>query len=174
MSNIKKMVITALLIALGIILPPALHAVPNAGIVLLPMHLPILLCGIVCGIPYGLACGIATPILSHLLTGMPPAALLPAMTPELAVYGLAAALILHFVCMKNTYIKVYIALVGAMLAGRIVFGALNALIFSAGEYSLQIWLTAAFVTALPGIAVQLVLIPVIVIALSKAKLITIK
>ena len=173
MSNIKKMVITALLVALGIVLPPMLHAVPNAGNVLLPMHLPILLCGIICGFPYGLACGALTPLLSHVSTGLPPSAILPSMVCELAVYGLVAGLLVQWIRMKNTYAKIYLSLIGAMLTGRIVFGVLNALVFSAGAYTLPVWLTAAFVTALPGIAIQLVLIPVIVIALGKARLISI-
>jgi len=171
MSGTRKMAGTALLVAAGIALPLAFHAVPNAGRVFLPMHIPVLLCGLVFGFPYGLACGIVTPLLSGLLTGMPPAAMLPSMLCELAVYGLAASLLIRFVRAKNPYIKIYIALAGAMLSGRAVLGILNALIFSAGNYSMQAWLATAFVTALPGIAIQVVLIPAIVFGLQKAKLI---
>lgn len=173
-NNIRKMVSTALFIALGIALPLALHAIPNAGRVFLPMHIPILLCGLICGFPYGLACGIVTPLLSSLLTGMPPTAMLPGMLCELAVYGLVASLLMRLIRTENLYVRVYTALIGAMLAGRAVSGILNALIFSAGKYSMEIWLGSAFVTALPGIAIQLVLIPVIVFALQKAKLIDLR
>ena len=171
MSNIKRMVFTALLIALGVVLPMALHGIPNAGMVLLPIHIPVLLCGILCGFPYGLACGILTPLLSHLVTGMPPAAILPAMLCELAVYGAVSGLLMRYVPAKNTYVKITISLIGAMLAGRLVFGLLNALIFRAGNYSMEIWLASAFVTALPGIAIQLVLIPTLYAAFAKARLI---
>ncbi|MCL2810574.1 MAG: ECF transporter S component [Clostridia bacterium] len=171
MSNIKKMVFTALLIALGVVLPMALHGIPNAGMVLLPMHIPVLLCGILCGFPYGLACGILTPLLSSLATGMPPAAILPAMVCELAVYGAVSSLLMRYIRMKNVYAKITISLIGAMLAGRLVFGVLNALIFQAGNYSMHIWVTSAFVTALPGIAIQLVLIPAIYAAFVKARLV---
>jgi len=174
MSNIKKMVGTALFVAIGIALPLAFHSIPNAGRVFLPMHIPILLCGLICGFPYGLACGIVTPLLSSLVTGMPPAAMLPSMICELAVYGLVSSLLMRFVPVKNPYVKLYVALIAAMLSGRVVLGALNALIFSAGEYSMQAWLGAAFVTALPGIAAQAVLIPAIVFGLQKAKLIEMK
>ena len=170
MFTIRKTVYTSLLIAIGVVLPITLHAVPNAGSVLLPMHIPVLLCGIVCGLPYGLICGIATPLLSSWLTGMPPAAYLPAMLCELAAYGLVSSLLMRYVRTKNLYANIYIALIGAMLAGRIVYGVLNALIFRAGSYSAQVWLTSAFVTALPGIIIQLILIPAIVIALQKSKL----
>jgi niacin transporter len=171
MLTTKKTVYTSLMIAVGVLLPVTLHAVPNAGSVLLPMHVPVLICGIVCGLPYGVICGLITPLVSSLLTGMPPAAMLPAMLCELAAYGLISALLARYVRTKSLYINVYAALIGAMLIGRAVYGALNSLVFRAGEYSMQIWLTSAFVTALPGIVIQLILIPGVVIALQKSKLI---
>ncbi|MDR1692789.1 MAG: ECF transporter S component [Oscillospiraceae bacterium] len=170
MSNIRKLVYTAILIAIGVVLPIALHPVPNAGQVLLPMHIPVLLCGFVCGFPYGLACGALLPLTSHLVTGMPPSAMLVPMVCELAVYGLAASALYRLIRTKSRTLNLYASLIGAMLCGRIVYGVLNALIFSAGEYSLPIWLTAMFVTALPGIAVQLILIPAVILLLNRAKL----
>jgi len=170
-NNIRKMAGTALFIAVGIALPLAFHSIPNGGRIFLPMHIPILLCGLVFGFPYGLVCGIAAPLLSSLITGMPPAAMLPSMLCELAVYGLAASLLMRFVRVKHPYAKLYIALAGAMLAGRVVLGLVNALIFSVGSYTMQAWLATSFVTALPGIAIQLALIPAIVFGLQKAKLV---
>ena len=169
-KSTKNMVLTAICIALGVVLPIAFHSVPNAGSIFLPMHIPVLLCGLICGFPYGLCCGILAPLLSSLLTGMPPVAYLPSMLCELAVYGLVSALLMRCVHIKNGYAKIYTALMGAMLAGRLTYGVLNALIFRAGSYSFQLWTAAAFVTALPGVIIQIVLIPVIVIALQKAKL----
>ena len=167
----KQLVLAGLFTALGVVLPMAFHAVPNAGSILLPMHIPVLLCGLVCGWYYGLACGILGPILSHLFTGMPPAAILPSMVCELAIYGLLAGLIFWLVRTGKLVLDLYIGLVGAMIGGRIIYGIVNALIFSAGNYSLSAWATASFVTALPGIIIQLVLLPAIVLALSKARLI---
>ncbi|MEG1275596.1 MAG: ECF transporter S component, partial [Ruthenibacterium sp.] len=91
-NRTKKLVLAALCVALGMILPMAFHAVPNAGGIFLPMHIPVLLCGLVCGWQYGLACGVLAPLLSSLITGMPPAAFLPGMLCELAVYGLVSGL----------------------------------------------------------------------------------
>lgn len=88
--NTKKAAISAMLIAIGVTLPLAFHAIPNAGGVFLPMHIPVLLCGLICGWLYGLVCGILTPLLSSLLTGMPPMAYLPCMLFELATYGICA------------------------------------------------------------------------------------
>ena len=69
--------------------------------------------------------------------------------------------------MKNTYAKTYISLIGAMISGRVLYGILNALIFNAGKYSMSMWLASAFVTSLPGIAIQIVLIPTIIIVSQK-------
>lgn len=173
MFNVKQTIYTSLLVAIGIILPITLHAIPNSGMILLPMHIPVLICGLICGPVYGLICGILTPILSSLLTGMPPAAMLPAMICELAVYGALAGIFVRMVRTKNIYVNIYAALIAAMIGGRIVYGILNAFIFKAGEYSMQVWLASAFVTALPGVIIQLVLIPIIVIALQKTRLVEI-
>ena len=170
MSVVKKSILTAVCIALCVVLPQAFHAVPNAGSVYLPMHIPVLLCGLICGAPYGLLCGLAGPALSHLFTGMPPIGMLPAMLVECAVYGLIAGLVM-VIKTKKLYLDLYLSLIAAMLAGRIVSGIAKALIFSAGEYSIALWVTSSFVTSLPGIIIQLALIPAIVFALMKARLI---
>lgn len=171
MNNTKRMILSALLVAMGVVLPMAFHSIPNAGSVFLPMHIPVLLCGLICGWPYGLACGVLAPLLSSLMTGMPPAAILPGMLCELAVYGLVSGLLLKVIHTQHTIVDLYASLLGAMISGRLVAGVLNALIFRAGSYSLAMWTTASFVTALPGIAIQLVLIPLLVMALQRAGLI---
>ena len=171
MKQVKYLVMTALCVALGVVLPVTLHAIPNAGSILLPMHIPVLLCGLVCGPVYGLACGILAPLLSSLITSMPPMAMLPSMICELAVYGLVAGILIRVIKTRYNIANLYLSLLGAMLIGRVIYGARNSLIFRAGEYSLQLWLTGAFVTALPGIAIQLVLLPVLVLALQKARLV---
>jgi niacin transporter len=146
------------------------HFVPNAGSVILPMHIPVLLCGLLCGAPSGLICGVVTPLLSSILTGMPPVAILPPMLCELAVYGLASGYLFGRVRTGKAIVDTYAALIGAMIAGRVVAGILKALIFSVGSYSMQIWLTSSFVTAIPGIVIQLLVIPVIIGTLRLTKL----
>lgn len=158
------MVYAAICVALGVVLPIAFHSIQNAGSIFLPMHIPVLLCGLLCGPWYGLACGILAPVLSSLLTGMPPSAILPSMICELAVYGLCSGI------MKKMTKNNIVSLVVAMLAGRVVSGLAKALIFNAGNYSFKAWVTSSFVTALPGIIIQIILIPVLMLALEKAKL----
>lgn len=169
-SAVRRLVTTALCVALGVVLPQTFHAVPNAGNVLLPMHIPVLLCGLTCSWAYGLGCGILTPVMSHLITSMPPAALLPAMICELAAYGLIAGLAAKYIRTGKRMLDLYIQLITSMLLGRVVYGAVNALVFRAGAYSMQIFLTAAFVTALPGIVIQLAVLPSLILLLEKAGL----
>lgn len=170
MKSVKRMTIAAACIALCVVLPIAFHSIPDGGSVFLPMHIPVLISGMICSWPYGFLCGLMGPLLSSLITGMPPAAFLPAMMVECAVYGAVSGLVLRFVRTGKTYGDLYIALISAMLAGRVVSGIAKALIFSPGM-ALSAWVTASFVTALPGIVIQLVLLPAVVHTLMKAKVI---
>lgn len=169
LSPVKKIILTALMIALCVVLPIAFHSIPNGGSIFLPMHIPVLLCGLVCGWGYGGLCGLVGPLLSSLLTGMPPAAILPGMMVECCVYGLVTGLMMRYVRTGKATIDLYLSLVTAMLLGRVLSGIAKALIFTPGM-SLAAWAAASFVTAIPGIVIQLVLIPLVVLALTKAKL----
>ncbi|MDL2252689.1 ECF transporter S component [Ruminococcaceae bacterium OttesenSCG-928-I18] len=166
-THTQKLVTTGALLAVGLVLPMFFHMF-GAGGVMLPLHIPVLLCGLVCGAPYGAACGLILPFLSSVLTGMPP--LFPtaiAMSLELCTYGIVTGVL------YRTYANnIYLSLVVGMLAGRVVSGVAHAVLlgFSGGEYSLQIFLTAAFITGLPGIIIQLLFIPVLVMLLTKARL----
>lgn len=171
LSHVKKAIITAACIALCVVLPMAFHAIPNAGSVISPMHIPVLLCGLICGWSFGLLCGLAGPALSSLLTQMPQMAYLPSMLVELAAYGLIAGVMMQLVRTKKIYADLYISLIVALLAGRMIAGISKALLFASGSYSVAAWATSYFVTAWPGILLQLALLPTIVFALEKAKLI---
>lgn len=126
---------------------------------------------LICGWPFGLLCGLAGPALSTLFTGMPPVAILPVMMIELAVYGLVSGLMMTLIRTKKIYLDLYISLIIAMLTGRIVAGLARAFIFARGATTMATWVASYFVTSLPGIIIQLVLIPTIVFALMNARLI---
>lgn len=164
----KNLTFTSLLLAMGLVLPLLMHLFA-AGTVLLPMHIPVLICGFLCGMPYGAICGFALPYISSFLTGMPP--MFPTaitMSLELCTYGILAGLFY-----RKLKWHVYPSLIAAMLFGRAVSGISNAVIlgFASRAYSLQIFLTASFITALPGILIQLAFIPLCVLAIEKTKLI---
>lgn len=169
LSSAKRICITAVCVALCCILPMAFHSV-GLGSVLSPMHIPVLLCGIVCGGLPGLACGIAGPILSTALTGMPPVPMLIRMVPELIVYGLAAGLGMKYIRTGKAIADLYISLVIAMVLGRVAGGIASALFFlGSGEaFTVAAWASSYFVTAVPAIAVHLVLVPVLALTLTRA------
>lgn len=171
MSSVKRLILTGVCAALCVVLPMAVHSIPNAGKVLSPMHLPVLLCGLAAGWPYGLLCGLAGPLLSSMITGMPGPAMLPSMMIELAVYGLLAGLLMQLVRTGKLYADLYISLICAMLGGRIAAAVVGAFIFSAGGFSLKAWAMSYFVTSLPGIVLQLVIVPILTAALMRAGLI---
>ncbi len=167
--SVKNLVFCAVCAALCIVLPMAFHSIPNAGSVILPMHIPVLLCGLACGWPYGFVCGLLGPLLSSLLTGMPPAPVLPGMMVECAVYGLVSGGLMGLVRTRRTVADLYISMGCAMVLGRVAAGLAQAWVFSPGAAPFA-WVTTSLVTGIPGIAIQLVLMPVLVLALMRAKL----
>ena len=169
MSYAKKIVFTAVCIALCVVLPMAFHAIQNAGQVFLPMHIPVLLCGLMCGWPFGFICGILGPVLSSLLTGMPPAAMLPSMAIECAAYGCITGLMMKFVHTKKPLADLYISMVTAMALGRVLSGFAKSFILSPGTAPFA-WVTTSLVAGIPGIVIQLILIPLVIVSLTKAKL----
>jgi len=165
MRNIKLLVFAGLCVALGVVLPLAFHSVPNAGRIFAPMHIPVLLSGLLTGPFYGLLVGLITPALSATLTGMPPAAMLPAMTVELAIFGAGSGFLMRYLPIRGYVPAVYVSLVSAMLLGRIAAGIVNALIFQLGAYSMEIWITSYFITSFPGILIHLIAVPHVCFAL---------
>ena len=172
MTSVKRITLCAVCIALCYVLPIALHSV-GLGNILSPMHIPVLLCGLVCGGGYGLICGLIGPVVSHLLSGMPPFMMLMRMMPELAVYGLVAGLAMRCIRTGRASADVYISLVIAMVVGRIAGGIATAIVYTvtSGVYSIALWATSYFVESVPAVAVHLILVPVLVFTLQKARLI---
>ncbi|OON96164.1 MAG: ECF transporter S component [Epulopiscium sp. Nele67-Bin005] len=161
--NTMLLVLSAMFIAMGLALPTVFHSFGMAGSVFLPMHIPVLLCGLICGWKYGLVVGAIIPILSSITTGMPP--IYPVaifMAAETATYGAVSG----FMMQK---FNVVISLVIAMVAGRISLGiAQFILIGASGNLTFQSFLAGAVVTAVPGIVLQIILIPIIVMLLKKS------
>ncbi len=169
-SSTLNMVLAAMFLALGIVMPFITGQIPEVGSMLLPMHLPVLICGFVCGWKYGLAVGAIVPLLRSVMFGMPP--LMPTaacMAFELAAYG-ACTGILYTKLPKN-HVSVYASLIGAMIVGRVVWGAVSIVLYGVmgNAFSVQMFMAGAFLNAVPGIIMQLVLIPIIVMALKRAR-----
>ena len=169
-TNVRTLVLAALFLALALILPFLTGQIPEIGSMLCPMHIPVLLCGFFCGWQYGLAVGLIAPLLRSVMFGMPP--MFPVavcMSAELATYGVISALL--YKALPNKKINVYVALLGAMVAGRLVWGAARLVCagFDVSKFGLAAFWSGAVATAIPGIILHLILIPIIVIALKKQK-----
>lgn len=168
--HLFKTVLSALFLALAYVLPFMTGQIPEIGAMLCPMHLPVLLCGFFCGWPWGLVVGAVAPLLRSLTLGMPP--LFPTalcMALELATYGAVSGLLHRLLPKKKPYI--YLSLIVAMLLGRLVWGAAMLLLLgiSGGAFTLAAFFAGAFTNAIPGIILQLVLIPVLVMVLDNPK-----
>ena len=167
-----KMIISALMLALAYVLPFLTGQIPEVGSMLCPMHIPVLLCGFICGWPWGLAVGIAAPLLRSLTLGMPP--IFPTavcMAFELAVYGAISGLMHRLLPKKRGYI--YLSLIVAMLAGRIVWGCamFTCLGLTGGGFTFSAFIAGAITNAVPGIILQIVLIPITVMLIESKKLV---
>ena len=168
---IRNTSLGAMCLALCMVLPFVTGQIPQIGAMLCPMHLPVLLCGFICGPWYALIIGAAAPLLRFAIFGMPP--VYPtgiAMCFELMTYGLVSGL-LYKLLPKNK-VNIWVSLLAAMLAGRLVWGCVRAVISGAGGagFTWAAFISGGFTSAVPGIVLQLVLIPAVVLALRKARL----
>lgn len=167
MTSTKKTVYAALLLAAGVILPLIFHTAAISGVVFLPMHIPILLAGFIIGPGYAVLLGLITPLINHFISGMPPVPVVYTMMLELALFGLISGL------MYQKTRKILLSLLTAMIGGRIVaaFGIyLLAQLFTAIDFSFSAYFTAAFITGIPGLIIQIILIPLIVRAYEKSEI----
>lgn len=168
-NSVQLLVMSAICLALCMVLPFLTGQIPEIGNALSPMHIPVLLCGFLCGPAYAAVVGAIAPLLRFALFGMPP--LFPtgaAMCFELAAYGLVSGLLYQRLPRKKR--SIYVALIVAMVAGRVVWGVAQVVLLglSGSAFTWQMFIAGAVLNAVPGIIVHIVLIPVIVMALERA------
>jgi len=170
LSNTKKLTLSAMFLGLALVLPFLTGQIQQIGSMLCPMHIPVLLCGFLCGPVWGLMVGFIAPLLRSVIFGMPmmfPSAV--CMAFELAAYGVVAG-ILHNALPKKKWM-VYPELLIAMVAGRICWGIVMFICmgFDSTAFGMSAFLSGAVLTAIPGIIIQIVLVPIIVIAVEKRR-----
>lgn len=176
--QIKRIVLSGMFIALGIVLPFLTGQIPQFGALLSPMHLPVMICGYVCGPICGLIVGFITPLLRSILFIMPP--LYPsaiAMAFELATYGFICGAIINKIFKnKYNYLNILVTLIISIIIGKMVFGLATFILLAIKQsaYTFKMFITAAFINSWLGIVIQIVLIPIIVLSLSKGNLLLIK
>lgn len=174
--HIRNLALTGLFMAIGLVLPFLTGQIPQIGNMLLPMHIPVFLCALICGWQYGLPMAFVLPLLRSLIFGMPP--LYPtalAMAFELAAYALVAGL-LYVLAKKQNILTVYYSIVSAMVAGRLVWGAVQAVLLGINgkTFTFSAFLAGALLNAIPGIIIQLILIPAVLFALDRFGLVPFK
>ena len=153
-------------VGLGLLLPWAFRWVENGEHVLLLLELPVLLCGMLCGPAYGLSCGLLITLLPQFIPGAPSVALSTGELWDLAIYGFLAGLLTYLLASTPPVLNVSVSLLGAMLLGRVFCSLLEAFVFSPG-YTWNMWVKDSFVTCLPGIVLQLAVIPLVTLALRR-------
>lgn len=166
--NIKKLILSAMFMAFAFVLPFLTGQIPQIGSMLCPMHLPVLLCGFFCGAPYGAIVGFIAPLFRSFVLVMPP--MFPTaicMAFEMATYGLIAGLL--YKALPNKKWSVYVSLIGSMVIGRIVWGIVmfTCMGFDTDKFGFAAFISGAVTTAIPGIVLQIVLIPILVFTLKK-------
>lgn len=167
MTKINKLVSAAVMIAAGVLLPQIFHFLggAQAGMVFLPMHIPVLICGLMLGSLYGSAAGLLIPVLSFLITGgsMPSAERLPFVIIELVLYGIASGFFAAI--FKN----IYPALILSMVSGRLVYAGLLSIAFYVFHMKnaapASVW--DSLVKGIVGVIIQLIIIPPVVYALKR-------
>lgn len=165
----KRLVLSAMLLCMGLVLPFLTGQIKEIGDSLLPMHIPVMLCGLLCGAYYGGAVGLMMPFVRSLFFGMPP--IYPNavwMSLELATYGFVIG-ILYFRAKRKSLAVLYISLISAMLAGRVIWGISKALLLGLGgkAFTVGMFVSGGFIDSLPGMILQLILIPFIVKMIEK-------
>lgn len=169
-TKIQKLTLSAMLLALAFVLPFFTGQLPQIGAMLCPMHIPVLLCGYLCSGPWGLLVGFIAPLLRSFILGMP--TLFPkavAMAFELATYGFVAGMLYKH--LPKSRVRIYLSLIIAMLSGRLVWGfvQLCCVGLDVTKFTLEAFWAGAVANALPGIIIQLILIPILVRAVEKYK-----
>lgn len=173
-TSLYRMIVIAVLLALGMVLPFLTGQIPTIGQAISPLHIPAFIAGLTCGWGWGMALGFVLPILRSIVFGMPPlvAVGIP-MAFELAAYaGVCGVLYPRLRQRMKRLPAMLVALIIAMVAGRIVGGAAKAIVMgiTGSGFTFSMFISSYFVTTAVGALIHLILVPAVVLALEKAHL----
>ena len=167
MKTTFKLILSAMFLALGLTLPFLTGQIPQIGNLLLPMHIPVFLCAFICGWQYGGIVGFITPLLRSFIFGVPflyPNAI--SMAFELCTYAIVCGLIYQYF-KKKKFLSIYFSMLPAMIIGRVIWGIMQVILLGLKDvtFSFNMFISGAILNAIPGIIIQLILVPAIVTAL---------
>ena len=168
-TNTRKWILSAMFLAIGIVLPFFTGQIKVFGQAISPMHIPVYLCGMIVGAPYGALVGFILPVLRAAMFGMPP--MMPgavSMAFEMCTYGLVSGL-LYAKLKEKGAAGIYISLIAAMIIGRIVWGIARFVLAGVmqSSFTFQAFISGALITAIPGIIIHLIIVPAILLAVRK-------
>jgi thiamine transporter ThiT len=169
---IRNLTLSAMFLAIGLVLPFLTGQIPQIGSMLSPLHIPVFLCGLICGWKYGLAVGFILPLMRSLIFTMPP--LMPtavAMAFEMAVYGLVIGL--AYAKLPKNIGFLYVSLIAAMVSGRMVWGVATLILMGVqgNAFTWNAFIAGAFLNAIPGIVLHIILIPSVMVLLMRTGLV---
>lgn len=170
---VKNTVFSAMFLALCMVLPLLTFGSTQIGNMISPMHIPVLICGFVCGWQYGAIVGFTAPLLRYMIFHMPPVYPIGvAMAFELAAYGILCGVLYKVLPKKNSYI--YLSLILSMLGGRLIWGAARYIMagLSGSEFGMSLFISGAFVEAVPAIICHIIIVPLVVMAFKRSKFLT--
>lgn len=172
-SPVLDLTLSAMFLAVGLLLPLLTGQIKQVGKMLLPMHIPVIMCGLICGWRYGLGVGFVMPLLRSLVFTRP--AMYPdavAMAFELATYGLIVGLLYGRSRWKCLF-SLYRSMIIAMIAGRVVWGVSEVILLGIGgnAFTWDAFIAGAFLEAFPGIILQLIFIPAMMLVLNRTGLV---
>ncbi len=170
-TNVYRLSLSGMFLALVFVLPLLTGQIPQLGEKFCPMHIPVFLCGYLCSGIWGLAVGFVGPLLRSFIVGVP-APLFPkavSIAFELATYGFVSGTLYRLLPKKKS--NLYLSLILSMVAGRLVRAAVQFICvgLNASEFDFSAFFTVVVVNAVPGIIIQLLLIPVLVSVAEKYK-----
>ncbi|MBR6743809.1 MAG: ECF transporter S component [Clostridia bacterium] len=170
---LKKLTVSAMMLAIALLLPFLTGQLPSVGKMLAPMHLPVLLCGLICGPIFGFAVGAIAAPLRFVLFGAPPMPNVLYMTSELAAYGLLSGIFSRILPRRklSLYVSLILSMIGGRIAYAIIFISINLSNAKTVEALILPIISATVLTAWPGMILQIVIIPTLLIVLEKAKII---
>ena len=166
MRKTNKLTVMSMLLAIGLVLPFITGQIPAIGVMLSPMHFPVIIGGFILGPGYGAILGAVTPLLRNVLFGIPKIPNAFFMAFELMTYGFVAGYLYRLIKNHST-LSIYFCLLVSMVSGRIVWGIVEMIIVS--NFSWTMFISGALINAVPGIVMQLKLIPLIMTFLGKGK-----
>ena len=166
----QQIILAAVHLALGLFLPFLTGQLPTLGKMISPMHFPVLLAAFLLGPIWGLILGALTPILRSLIFTMPPMVpMAVCMAFEMGAYGLVTGLINQALFERDSkqIARIYGSMVPGMIVGRLVYALVFWLFFDK-VWTFEGFLGATVLGSWPGIVLQLIIIPIIVVAVERS------